>query len=75
MFCVTLPPYTSPLFDMNLISFFSEGNSINASHDKSEVENKTSNNSIKNELNEKLESSKHNGLDDGSFKEAISLTY
>ena len=31
---------------------FSEDNLLNASHDKTEVENKTSNNSNKNELNE-----------------------
>ena len=48
---------------------FSEDNSLNTSHDKTEVENKTSNNSNKNELNEKQESSVHNDTKDGNVKE------
>ena len=50
---------------------FSEDISFNASHDKSEVENKTSNNSNKKELNEKQESSVHNDTKDGNDKEVV----
>jgi hypothetical protein len=48
---------------------FSEDNLLNASHDKTEDENKTSNNSNKNELNENQESSVHNDTKDGNVKE------
>ena len=50
---------------------FSVDNSFNASYDKSEVENKTSNNSNKNELNEKQESSVHNDTKNGNVKEVV----
>ena len=48
---------------------FSEDKPINTSHEKTEVENKTSNNFNKNELNEKQESSVHNDTKDGNIKE------
>ena len=50
---------------------FSEDKPINTSHEKTEVENKTSNNSNKNELNEKQESSVHNDTKDGNVKEVV----
>ena len=50
---------------------FSEDKPIYTSHDKTEVENKTSNNSNKNELNEKQESSVHNDTKNGNVKEVI----
>ena len=50
---------------------FSEDKPINASHEKTEVENKTSNNSNKNELNEKQESSVLNNTKDGNVKEVV----
>merc|ERR1712178_143471 len=50
---------------------FSENNSLNAIHDKTVVENKTSNNSNKNELNEEQESSVHNDTKSGNVKEVV----
>ena len=50
---------------------FSEDKPNNISHEKTEVENKTSNNSNKNELNEKQESSVHNDTKDGNVKEVV----
>ena len=50
---------------------FSEDKPINTSHEKTEVENKTSNNSNKNELNEKQESSALNDTKDGNVKEVV----
>ena len=50
---------------------FSEDKPINTSHEKTEVENKTSNNSNKNELNEKQESSEHNNTKYGNVKEIV----
>ena len=50
---------------------FSEVKPIKASHEKKEVENKTSNSSNKNELNEKQESSVHNDIKDGNVKEVV----
>ena len=50
---------------------FSEDKPINISHEKTEVENKTSNNSNKNELNEKQESSVLNDTKDGNVKEVV----
>merc|ERR1712146_826674 len=50
---------------------FSEDKPINTSHEKTEVENKTSNNSNKNELNEKQESLVHNDTKDGNVKEVV----
>ena len=50
---------------------FSEDKPIYTSHEKTEVENKTSNNSNKNELNEKQESSVHNDTKNGNVKEVI----
>ena len=50
---------------------FSEDNSLNASHDKTQVENKTLNNSNKNELNEKHQSSLHNDTKDDNVKEVV----
>ena len=52
---------------------FSEDKPINTSHEKTEVENKTSNNFNKNELNEKQESSVHNDTKDGNVKEVVAL--
>jgi hypothetical protein len=50
---------------------FSEDKPINTIHEKTEVENKTSNNSNKNELNEKQESLVHNDTKDGNVKEVV----
>ena len=50
---------------------FSEDKPINTSHEKTEVENKTSNNSNKNELNEKQESSEQNNTKYGNVKEIV----
>ena len=50
---------------------FSEDKPNNISHEKTEVENKTSNNSNKNELNEKQESSELNDTKDGNVKEVV----
>ena len=50
---------------------FSEDVPNNIRHEKTEVENKTSNNSNKNELNEKQESSALNDTKDGNDKEVI----
>ncbi len=50
---------------------FSEDKPNNISHEKTEVENKTSNNSNKNELNEKQESSVLNNTKDGNVKEVV----
>ena len=50
---------------------FSEDKPINTSHEKTEAENKSSNNSSKNELNEKQESSVNNDTKDGNVKEVI----
>jgi flagellar hook-length control protein FliK len=50
---------------------FSEDKPNNISHEKTEVENKTSNNSNKNELNEKQESSVLNDTKDGNVKEVV----
>ena len=50
---------------------FSEDKPINTSHEKTDVENKTSNNSNKNELNENQESSVNNDSKDGNVKEAV----
>ena len=50
---------------------FSEDKPNNIRHEKTEVENKTSNNSNKNELNEKQESSALNDTKDGNVKEVV----
>ena len=50
---------------------FNKDKPINTSHDKTEVENKTSNNSNKNELNEQQESSVHNDTKVGNIKEVV----
>ena len=50
---------------------FSEDKPINTSHEKTEVENKTSNSSNKNELNEKQETLVHNDTKDGNDKEVV----
>merc|ERR1712196_334005 len=50
---------------------FSEDKPINSSHEKTEVENKTSNNSNKNALNEKQETLVHNDTKDGNDKEVV----
>ena len=49
----------------------SEDKPINTSHEKTEVENKTSNSSNKNELNEKQETLVHNDTKDGNDKEVV----
>ena len=50
---------------------FSEDKPINTSHEKTEVENKTSNSSNKNELNEKQESSEQDNTKYGNVKEIV----
>ena len=50
---------------------FSEDKPNNISHEKTEVENKTSNSSNKNELNEKQELSALNDTKDGNVKEVV----
>ena len=50
---------------------FSEDKPTNTGHEKTEAESKTSNNSNKNELNEKQESSVHNDTKDDNVKEVV----